>query len=182
MKYEREVMFRCDHCNKNITNKKHLRILLGSISGWMVPPFIGGKPEYSLADRKPEFHFDSPECFTTFFVEKLHAIRTDTRRNEVEDSISSISRKMLEEFGTPRPHLLGKNDLRACNSLQGKEGERDLGNRSSLLVESSRGGDEERNKRVDSIKQNDEKRREKVSTFRLGAEKVLSKFYLWKTS
>jgi hypothetical protein len=179
MKYEREVIFKCDHCKKNITNKKHIRIFMGSTSGWMVPPFIGGQPSISLASRKPEFHFDIPECFAAFFVEKLHAIRTDTGRDAIKNSISSIGRKMLEEISSERSRMRGTNNLGACDSLQREASERSVGDRDVVRVGAFGRGFGESDQRMDIIKSDVKERRAKISTFRLGAKEVVSKFFIW---
>lgn len=179
MKYERKVMFKCDHCNKNITDKKHVRILMGSSSGWMIPPFIAGLPVVSLSERKPEYHFDIPECFAAYFVEKLYAIRTNTRRYEIKNTVASISGGMLEEISTERSRVQREDNMGTCDIVQGKEDKRDMGNSVPMLVVALGHRDGKEDQRVDSIKQDDEERRKEISSFRLGAKKILSKLIVW---
>lgn len=116
-------MYKCDHCRKNITNKRHVRIVLGFTSGWMVPPYFGGKPTVSMADRKPERHFCQPECVAAYFVETLYAIGTNTGGDEGKNCITSVGRKVLAAIGTARPRVQRKDNVGARHIVREQTGE-----------------------------------------------------------
>lgn len=179
MKYERKVTFKCDHCRKNVTNKRHIRILLGWTSGWMAPPFTGGIPVNSVADRRPEFHFCKPECMAAHFVTKFNELRTDTRKHKRSDRIAPVSREVLAESGTQRSPVRWEDYVGTRYPVQRKEGERSLGDRVPVLVVSSRGRHGENDQRMDSNQSHEEEGRIKVPSLQLGAEEKVSKRFVW---
>lgn len=124
MRQERGIEYRCDECRRNITDKKHVRILLGFTSGWMVPPFDGGAPQASLCDRNPEHHFCKPECFTLYFNKKLHEIGTNTARDVRRVDVAPVSERLLETASFEGPRMPREDYDGARDDTRWKEGER----------------------------------------------------------
>lgn len=106
MKKESNIVFRCDECSRSVTNRKHIRILMGWTSGWMIPPFTGGVPERSLSDR-PEKHFCRVECFASFYTKALY--EQDTRAVKVPTVESLLADAVLAEAGIGRSSVSGED-------------------------------------------------------------------------
>lgn len=134
MKHEVGTEFRCDECRKNITGKKHIRILMSHTSGWMLPPFLGGKPMEAVCDRNPEYHFCRTECFTLFFSKKLNEICPNTTRDARKTHGTSDIRDVLEEVGSGRSRMRRETDVGARHPSRGEESERGLGVGSAVRV------------------------------------------------
>jgi len=150
----------------------------------MVPPFIGGKPSRSLAERNPEFHFCKPECAGEYITKKLHEIGTDTRIDAYKNRIAPISWEMLETLGLARPRMLRADNVGARHSLQREASERSMGDRSSLRdgslskAFSGLGDSRQESERMDRNESNDEKGRAKVPTVQLGTTPDISEWII----
>ena len=134
MKRERKTEYGCDECNKNITDKAHLRIFIGFTSGWMAPPFIGGKPVRDLCDRSTEFHFCKPECFTLFFNRKMHEIIPNTAGGARRARSTSKSGRMLAPASSEGSRLSRETDVGARNDIRREARERALGDYPAVRV------------------------------------------------
>ena len=62
-----QTVFRCDNDNKILTNRKHIRIVLGYESGVMIPPYY---LPIGIVD-KPVKHFCSAMCLTEYLTKKV---------------------------------------------------------------------------------------------------------------
>lgn len=159
MRQDRGVEYRCDECRKNVTGRRHVRILLGFTSGWMLPPFHAGLPAISVCDRNPEYHFCAPECMTLFFNRKLYEIRPDTTRDVRGNDGASAVGKVLAKAGIERPRVPGQADVGARDTARRQEGKRDVGDREAVRVVArggsvpGRGGHGEEHQQVDSFEQ-----------------------------
>lgn len=158
MKRERRVEFRCEECNRNVTDRKHVRIFMGFTSGWMAPPFHGGKPVAGLADRNPETHFCKPECFASYFTRKLHEINPNTARSAAGANVAPVLEQVLEELAAARSPVPGQTDVGARDLARWEAGQRDVGDSQALRV-GTRGGrvagrrrDEQGDQQVDSAR------------------------------
>lgn len=134
MKHESGTVYRCNNCERRLNNRRHIRILLGWTSGWMVPPFVAGMPVADLVDRNPEFHFCKPECMAAYFVNKLYAISPDTRKHEVRDRISPAVGPVFEALSAQGSRVSGADDLGACGLPQGGAGQRGVGDSAVVRV------------------------------------------------
>jgi len=127
MREDKEEQYRCDECRKNLTDKRHIRILLGFTSGWMAPPFFAGKPVAEICARNPEYHFCSAEHFTLFFNRKLNELEPNTARSPRRSHGAPAVWPVLEETGTSGPSVPGKIDVGTRALARGEEGQRDVG-------------------------------------------------------
>lgn len=182
MRKEREIEYRCEECDKNLTDRPHVRIVLGCTSGWMIPPFIGGRAAAELAAKNPETHFCKPECFTLFFNRKLHAIRPDTARNARRARVSPAVQLVLEEARAERSRVPGQGHDGARADARWEEGERAVGPDTDMRLGArsgpipGRGRHEEGRQPMDRAQQNRglEGDREDVPTHILAARPSVS--------
>lgn len=182
MKTLRETIYRCDNCRRSVTNRRHARLLIGFTSGWMVPPFIGGLPLRSLAERNPEFHFCKPECAGEYITKKLHEIGTDTRLDAYKNRIAPISWDVLEALGLARSRMRREDNVGTRNNLQRSESERSVGDSVSVREGSLSGrfprprDTRQENQRVDRHQSDDGSGRKEISTVQLGATPGISEW------
>ena len=134
MKHEKEEEFRCDKCRANLTNKKHIRIFMGFTSGWMVAPYIGGKPVAGLCNRQCEFHFCRAQCFALFFSKRINEIRPDTRRHEERNSVRSALEVLLAEASVEGSRMPGTDYVGTRDHSCGTESERGVGDSADMRL------------------------------------------------
>lgn len=187
MRVDRDIEYRCNQCNKNLTDRKHIRIFLGFTSGWMVPPFFGGKAAASICDRNPEYHFCKAECFTLYFNAKLHEINPDSTGNAGRTNGASHLRDVLEKTRAERPRVSGTTYMGTRDIARREEGERAVGDHQDMRMGtrggsvSGRGRHGQEHQPMDSTQSHHGlgSGRTKVSTHQLEARSQVLQWMLW---
>lgn len=182
MKIDREIIYRCDECRREITNRKHLRLLIGFTSGLMVPPFIGGKPEISMIDRNPEFHYCKPACALISLEKKINEVYT--RSAQGGDLRPAPTRLLLTEAGAEGSYLRRPHHMGARAHLRREADKRSVGDSGALREGAFSGsipgyGDHGENDfRMDSDQSDEPGGRREVPEIQLGATARLSEFFV----